>query len=337
MAGRDAWIAVPLAGAAGIMLFGLYAAIARIYPGQTLIGSARSALGPVAGTIVGALYVWFFLHLGALVIRNLVELYATAIMLQTPILVFAVVMVSLAAMAVSLGLEVIARAAEVLTFLFLTATLLLDGLVFATPNLARLDRFLPILENGPLPVVQSAVAALAFPYGEAVLFIPLIAALAAPKRGLGIAAWGIGVATFTLTMVMIRNIAVLGANHIARQSIPSLTTLTLVNLGEFIQRIDALVILVWTYGIFAKFMIVYYALASSLAELTRLATYRPLVLPLGIILVTLSLVVYQNFGEMVSFATQGYPAYAFIFELVLPVLILAVGAIRTRRGRACPR
>lgn len=332
-AGRDAWIAVLVAALAGIALFGLYAAVASMFPGKTLIGAARLALGPVVGTAVGTLYVWFFLHLGALVMRNLLELYATAIMLQTPVVVHAVVMVVLAAWAVTLGLEVIARTTELLTFLLLMATVTHDILVFGTPDLTHLERILPILEKGLQPVIQGAIPALSFPFGEAILFAMIIHNLASPRKSWSIASRGMSVAGLVLSLVVLRNIAALGPDEIARQTIPSLTTLTMINLAEFVQRIDAVVVLVWTYAILAKFMIVYYVLASGLAELVHLSTYRPLVLPLGIILTALSIIVYRDFGEMASFATEGYPAYAFVFEIVLPVLILAAGILKTRRKK----
>ncbi len=332
-AGRDAWIAVLLATAGGVGLFGLYAAIVRVSGGKTIIGAARLAFGPALGAAIGALYIWFFLHLGSLVLRNLVELYATAIMLRTPVLVFAIVITFLAAWSVLLGIEVIARTAEILTLLLLLGKILLEVLAFATPDLIHLERLLPILENGPLPVVQGTVPVLAFPFGETVLLAAILPYLMPRRHGWRIAAGAMGLAGLLLFAVVVRDLAVLGPTEFSRQTIPSLSSLTLISIGEFVQRIDAIVLVVWTYGIFAKYTITYYILSSSLAELLHLSAYRPLVLPLGIILVTLSLLVYENFGEMASFAMNGYPAYAFVFEIALPLLILAGVILKARRRK----
>ncbi|MNQ90653.1 hypothetical protein D3C85_1060040 [compost metagenome] len=56
--------------------------------------------------------------------------------------------------------------------------------------------------------------------------------------------------------------------------------------------------------------------------------YRPLVLPLGMILVVYSLVVYPNVVYMIQFDTQAYIPYAITIGLMYPLLILVIGAIR---------
>lgn len=89
--------------------------------------------------------------------------------------------------------------------------------------------------------------------------------------------------------------------------------------------------IIWFMTIFFKLTVCFYASALSIAQVFRTASYRPLVLPLGMIMVILSLVVYPNIVYFREFASKIWTSYAMVFGLVLPLVLLLASLAASRR------
>lgn len=72
-AGQDAWLAFILGFIGGTTLLGIYVAIAHLNPGKNLYEILESFFGKYLGRGIGLLYVWYFIHLASLVLRNFGE------------------------------------------------------------------------------------------------------------------------------------------------------------------------------------------------------------------------------------------------------------------------
>ncbi|MDI3522309.1 MAG: spore germination protein [Bacillota bacterium] len=323
---QDSWLAVLAALVAGLGVTWLWLALARLL-GVPAVSGILGTLGPYLGTPMALLFLWYYLHLGALVVRNISEIYVTAVMPETPIVVFIGVIVLLAGFAVRGGVEVLGRLAEFLFPLLFLAVLTGHILVMATPGLVHWEYLRPVLERGPVPVLQAAFTVFAFPFGETVLFINLVPFTLDRNRAGRSLILITTVIGLLLTGTTAVHIATLGAD-VARVNFPGLAVLRQVNLAEFLTRMEAIGIFVWTFGTFLKICVCYWALALGLAELGGLADYRPLVLPLGVIMAALSILLYDNFAGMVMMAISLYPVYAFPFQVVLPLLMLICAKLR---------
>ena len=333
---QSAWLAVLLAGILGLGAAWLYTALGARFPGETPFQYTPRILGRWLGTLVVLGYLWFSLHLAALILRNLGELYVVAIMVQTPLGVFAGILTALAAWIVRSGLEPLARLAELLAPGLFLIMILLNILTFVTPDLVHLENILPLLPDGRLlPVIQGVLPVLAFPFAESFLFLVVIPFLVQPKRAFLPFALAIAGTALLTSTVAFRNIAVLGASEAGRVNFPSLLAIQLINLGDFLQRLDALVIFVWTFAGFLKLCLPYYFLALGLATLLKLKDYRPLVLPLGLVIAPFSLQLYVSFPQMLQF-TRIWPFYSLPITILLPALTLLVAALRGLHGQPAP-
>lgn len=334
---QDSWLAVLLALVAGLGASWLWLTLARLQ-GAPAVSGIFSTLGPFLGAPLALLYLWYYLHLGALVVRNISEIYVTAVMPETPIVVFSGIIVFLAALAVRGGLEVVGRLAELLFPLLVLAILAAHILIVSTPRLVHWEYLYPVLENGLLPVLQAAFSMFAFPFGETVLFVnvvPFTLNKASAGRPVTVSTAFVGL---LLIVVAALHTATLGAD-LPRVNFPGLASLREVNVGDFITRMEVLGIFVWTFGTFLKISVCYWALALGLAELLGLADYRPLVFPLGVIMASLSILVYDTFAAMATVATSLYPFYAFPFQVLFPLLLLLVAFLRRqkKRGPSAPK
>ncbi|MGI6285566.1 endospore germination permease [Neomoorella humiferrea] len=330
---QDAWISYLLAGTIGLGEAYIYCALARRFPRETPVQYAARILGRWVAAFCNAIFLWYALHLSALVLHNVIELYKLVILPQTPTVVVAGVFVGLASYAIRLGIEVPARLSELLIPLVFIAIFILTIMAVAIPGLVHWEALLPVMERGVLPVLRGAVPPLSFPFGETAFFLFILPFTTEPKKSFLPFAAAIITATLLTTMVLVRNIIVLGAAEVTRLNFPSLIAIQMINIGDFLQRMEPVIIFVWSFTILLKLIIVYYAFVIGTAQLWGLKDYRPLVLPTGLLLAFFSLSLYENFAQMMVFASRVFAFYFLPAYLLYPAILLLVAKIRNVKGR----
>ncbi len=322
-AGRDAWLAPLLATLPGIYLALVLSALGKRFPGQTLIQYLQAVLGTWAGKTVGLLYLFYFLHTNGVIIREFGELLVTVVMPRTPLVVLHAVMILLGAWAVRGGLEVLARTVELtfplVIFLFTAAIVL-------TAKDMQFKNLLPVLENGLIPVVKASLDPIGW-RGEIVLLAMFLPYLARPGEGGRCAVLAVVFIGLLLTADSIANTAVFGPT-VPRMTFPTFSLVRQVSIADFLERIDAVLVAIWVLGMFGKIALFYYAAVLGAAQLANLRDYRPLVLPVGVILAALSIQVGASSREIVEYIVKGWPPFSFIFEYFIPTVLLALALLK---------
>jgi spore germination protein KB len=116
-----------------------------------------------------------------------------------------------------------------------------------------------------------------------------------------------------------------------RATFPLLATVRTVNLLDFIQRLDAIVVLTLMITVFFKAAIYLYCTVIGIVDLFKLKTHQHILLPVGCILIFFSMIIATDFSEMAEegFITVHY--YLGIPLLILvPLCMLVVTIIRNR-------
>lgn len=328
VAQQDGWLAILLGAGLAVGPLLLWLGLGQRFQGLSPVEYTRRALGNFFGIPVVVLYLWFFLHVGAGVTRNIGEMYVTAIMPETPVVVFVGVLAFLTALTVRSGLEVVVRLAELLLPWLLLSLGSLLVLTFATPGLLHWEYLQPILGSGWRNILRGTLLAFTFPFGEVAAFLFLLPFLNKTRqvRAYALVPWG-GVALL-LAFVHARNVAVLGVYELGRLSFPTLAAVQLINVGDFLQRLDALVVFNWTFGTFLKMAVLQYAVCLGSAQLLGLQDYRPLAFPVALLMTGLSILIYENFAQMRQVYSTIYPFYALPFTVLLPLLTYLGAAVR---------
>lgn len=139
-------------------------------------------------------------------------------------------------------------------------------------------------------------------------------------------------------IVTIRNITVLGAKMLERLYFPSYVAVGRISVGDFIQRIEVTVAIIFVTATFVKISVCLLAACNGIGKLLGLQSYRSVVMPVGLLMVYLAYFIYDGISEVQLWASEIYPIYAFPFQVILPVLIWIAAEIkaRKRKGPACP-
>ena len=132
------------------------------------------------------------------------------------------------------------------------------------------------------------------------------------------------------------NIAVLSVEVVERSTFPLLSSIAEVNLMEFLQRLDAIVVYTFLITMFFKVSIFLYCAVIGIVDLFKLKNHQQIVLPMGIIVLFLSMVIASNFAEHIEeglgITTIMYPLHL-PFMVIIPLFMLLVAIIRNRFKR----
>ena len=330
-AGRDGWLAVLLAILEGVVAVLVIIPLGLRFRRQTLIGFSRRILGFWLGSLVGLFYIYNFVTHSSRQVWHVSELMVTAFLPTTPKVVFIAIMVLLACHAVRRGLEVFTRVNDLLLPVGAFTVLLVGVLVAKDLDLRH---YLPVLEQGWKPVIDGSLPLFGHvAQGYIILmFLPFVQSVR------GIYAWSFGTLAGLLAMlgVGVMAIGVFGAEVTARFAYPALELVRMINVREFIQHLDAAMMVVWFDGIFLKYAILLYMTSLALAQWLGLRDYRPLVWPLGLLTGALSLLTPQV-QSAIEFFSKVFPGFALMLELVIPALLLGVAVLRGVRDDGPPQ
>ncbi|MGB9825294.1 MAG: GerAB/ArcD/ProY family transporter [Desulfofundulus sp.] len=330
-AARDAWLSIIIATMAGLLIARLVTGLGLRFPGQTLFQYAEEILGRVPGKVVGFLYICWLLHSSALLTREFGSFLVSALMPDTPIIVFHIVGTAVLAYAVRNGLEVLSRYNQL--FLPLVLGLLLVVFILATEEM-EMTRLLPVFDKDFVAILKGAVVLTSW-MGEIVIFAMIIPYLNRPEAAHRVAALSTLFTGFFLLVTVVVVLAIFGPNVSAHWIFPTFNAVRVVSIANFLERLESVIVAVWMLGGFAKVGIFYYAAVLGSAQWLELKDYRPLVLPVGVIVVALSILIHEGIVDMLDFIDRVWPFYALsIFEAGIPLLLLVVALARGKGGKS---
>ncbi|MNW58659.1 Spore germination protein [compost metagenome] len=199
------------------------------------------------------------------------------------------------------GIEVLARTALIFAFT-LGVSAVISNLLMYFSGIIEMDHLLPVLGNGWLPVLNVTLKqTIQFPYEELICFTMLFPYINnTPGRGIKAGFAAVLTSGMLLSYSSATNIAILGAQISERATFPLLYTISLISIGDFVQRLDVFVVLTLIVGDFFKIAIFFYAGIMAATDLFQVPDYRKLVLPIGVIVLLMSLVLSGNFAEQIE-------------------------------------
>lgn len=325
---RDAWIPMLLVilPAQAIIMIG--AALGARFPGKTPAEYATDILGVVFGKLAVVLFLSYLLYNGAGIVRLFGEFLVLSVMPETPILVFNLMVLVLAAVAVIMGIEAVGRVNEILLPMML---LILAFIYIGVAKDMKIAQLLPVAAEGFKPLIRGTVPPTGF-WGELLalsFFMPFMAEPWKAQRAGTIA--NLTIAVF-LAAGVAEAIALFGAQVAGSQVFPLLEMAKSIQIAGFLERVESLLVALWVTGVFVKISIFLWLTAISMAGLFNIRDYRPIVLPTTSILVVLSILNYESLMQLRSFVGRLFGIYAMLFVLVLPAILLVVAVVRGKKG-----
>ncbi|HZK56720.1 MAG TPA: endospore germination permease [Clostridia bacterium] len=323
---QNTWISLLVALAVTTPIIIIYGSIANRHPNKDIFQILEYAFGKIIGKIIGVFYTFYFFHLGAICIRNMTEFIHIASFPETP-QYFTVLFIGILAIYIlKAGLEVMVRVNKFI-FPFLIFVIGLT-IVFVFPR-AHISHFLPILEEGWKPVLRTGHLISTFPFGETIAFLSFFNATREKKKASKIYLKGIYLGALILFGIIVRNILVLGPANLATEILPSFEAVSLINIGNFIRGTEIIIAIVITIAGFIKVSVCLLASCIGITRLFGFADYKWVAAPLGLLMMSLSFILYNNAMRMVEWVNI-YKFYVIPFQLIIPIFVLIFGGLRRR-------
>lgn len=263
IAGRDGWLSILSAGAITWVLAILVWLLCKKFPDKTLPEFSITILGKPLGILVSLAYVFYTIGIAGITIRLFVELTKTWVFIWTPEPVFILAILLPVVYISRMGAASLGRFAEIITQL--TVLVFIVWLVpmgkFSSLNLR------PVGTEGVAAIAgASPRAALSFLGFEVMLvFFPFIKSR---KKVLRITLIALTIITLLYAANAVMIFGVLGVEQTVMQKWPLMNYLR-IGILPFIQRIDSLLLFLWTAQIVSEATIQYFAGTFTLATLTK--------------------------------------------------------------------
>jgi len=179
---QDAWIAIFLATLIGIGLIYFYYSISRLLPNKNLFEIMEYCFTRPIAILLSLVYVIYFLYTATRMIRTFGEMITTAILPNTPLEIITLSIMLVIAYIIYLGLEVLARVAEIFTP-YIVLFLMFVLIFLVTSGEIQLHNIEPVLGDGMKPILKVIFPSLlVFPFGELVVFTIVFSSIPQLKK-----------------------------------------------------------------------------------------------------------------------------------------------------------
>ncbi len=328
---QDVWIAVIIGAVITIPFAVLVTKLSLRFPGKTIIEYSQILLGPVVGRLLGLVILWCFLCTSIDITRVLGEGYVIAIMPETPILAFMVMLAFMSSYAARSGLEVTCRLGEDVFYILVFVLLLTYVLPY---NAMRFENLRPVLAWGVSNLVPPVISDLGF-YSQFLMIGMLVPYLNRPEDATKYAIYAVLIGSGLMALAAVVLVAVFGPTANS-WTLPLYSLSRMISLGEFFERIEVAVMAAWTLSTGIKLALFLWAASIAIAQLFNLRAFEHLVYPLGAVIVASGLFFFNSMVDLEDFlAKAGAVSSILVAGVTLTLLYAALGIrtlIRRRKG-----
>lgn len=323
---QDAWIGATIGVLLSLLLVKLIVTLGNQTPDKSFIEANKKILGKYFGllTSLGFLSLTFFSASELLYFIG--SFMQTEIMPETPTLSFAVLFTIIIVFASYLGIEVFARSAELLFPIF---TLIFIVFIICISPQINIENIQPIFETRTKPLLSSTITFMSiFSFPLVVLLMVFPSSVSEQKS----AEKGFYIGTLIGGVVLISIIAlstlVIGPTNTSVETFPSYTLAQRISIGNFFERIEIIMAIMWIISIYIRTFIYFYATVIGLGHILNIKDPKPFILPLGMCMIALAQIAHPNIVHANTYNQKTWPLYSAIFTVLLASLLLIIAKIR---------
>lgn len=329
-------------------ILGVYAGLIKKFPGKNLFEIDDIAFGPVLGKIASALYLFFFVTLAALNMRDLGNFVVDFIMPETPLI--AILMISLigCVYAIRKGIRNIMHLSAFVAIIAIASIIMNSILVLKDIEPGFLK---PIFQLEPMKYVHGTVSVGSLPMGEVVVFLMFIPMLGKGSKASKPILVGLILSALSMALVILRDIVTLGP-LVAIVSLPSFESVRYISLAGILTRMESVYAVVLIQLFLFKISILLYSFTLGLTQLLspkdsvpvsigvesriyeggQLQCERnrpPLLFLCAALVFFYSLIIFQSVMENMDWGATTAPFFSLTFEFLLPAATLLTAWLRS--------
>jgi spore germination protein KB len=321
---QNTWIVTIVGFIITLFLLSIYTSLSNKFPGKDLIEIHDIVYGKYLGKALSLLYIFFFWFPILADLRFIADFFATYLFPKIDIIIFISIIVIVTMYAVKKGLQTIARLSTIIALITLISFVFFS--IFTIKDL-DISNLLPIFELNLRDFIQGLNIVVTIPFGEIILFIMLFP-YTNPKSSIKKYSFlGLSIGALYCLIVIIRNVLVLG-NITPIHVFQIYQVAKLINVGDIIVRTEVLIALIILFDIFVKICIYYLTALLAITQFLKLNSYKPLIIPFGIITIVLSITLFDSEVYEYYIATNIYPIFGIPFIIIFPIISFIIACIK---------
>ena len=328
---QDAWLVIVIGMLSSLIMMGVFIQLSEYYPDDTLVSMIPKIIGKYLSYPVIIIYICYFIYLAARACRDFGELIVSTILVETPIVVVIGSFMVLMIYCLRGGVETFGRMGEVVFPIYMISLVLIWILLISVEGF-NLKNLTPVLGNGIKPILKEVYpGVINFPFGETIIIMMFFPFLNNKRiiRKVGMSVILGGGLLLTLNLIFI--LSVLGPEVYGTDFFPLLTATRMVSIADFLERFDALIILMMVTGVFFKVGGWTFGAAIAISQLFKIDHTKSVILGLGTIIPPLSLLIATDFVEHLEIGLDYFVPYFHVpLQIIVPVILLCIAFIRKK-------
>lgn len=327
---QDSWIISIITPLIGLPFIWIYAALGKLHPDKTFVEIIIEVFGKVFGKIISAAFIFLCLLNVPQITWYVGNFMKTLYMDQTPIYFINLIMILVLIIALLYGLEVIARSFEI--YLYIMTGLFIISMVCVLPS-AKIENLQPVFENSMIPILKGSFVLSSYMTWPLIV-TNMIYSVNVNNIKKARKAYFIGYIWGALLIIIsnVMSILVLGATITSSSRYPVYLLAKEINIGAIFTRVEGVLTIVWLLGMFTKTLLYFYGGMVGLSQLLGLKDYKKILLPIGLICLIYSNVVYPDIFYESKWDTSTWVVFMGTFGFLLPMLLLIIAVIK-RKGK----
>ncbi|MEC0128799.1 GerAB/ArcD/ProY family transporter [Paenibacillus pabuli] len=333
---NDAWLCSILGQPIGLFIIWILYKLHQTFPDLSLIEIIRKLLGLWAGSVLSAGYLFYFAIGAAVCIREVGDFMTTQIYLQTPIRVILIMLICSLIWGLRKGLQPMAASIEMLTPVVVVFMLLLFMGLLPKIDGSHLQPFLSVKWTH---LIEAVVRGAFTSFGELIVLtmvLPYVMKGPNVKRDMLLATLMGGL---LLSVLLLFSLLVVGPFMTQHDIYISYALSQKINIGNFFERIEALMATAWLIATYFKSLLYMFAFVIGLAHLFQLKTYKPLILPSNLLMFSLSILISPNVIFYTNTIMPEWVDWDMTVGFIIPLFLLLVHRIRfgkSKKGQTRP-
>lgn len=325
---QTAWLSIIIGTIIGLLQVWLLIAVGNLFPNMNLVQCSEKILGKWVGKIISLGFIVISYLNAATLIWYVGNFFTTQIIPEMHIEAVNVFFTVVVIIGMYYGIEVMARASEIFFPIVVVAVAIL--VIFNIPNM-KFENLQPIFESGIKPVLRGSIFFTNISHQPLIVFLMIFPSCIndnkeANKSFLkGTLIGGTIMLVTTITCVL-----VMGTDISALQVYPTYLLAKQIHLGNYVERVESIIAVTWFITIFFKTVFYFAGAVLGLTQVLELKDYKAITLPLGMILIVLSFIIYPNVVYEGIWDTTTWIPYALTYGLIHPLLLLLVAKFKRK-------
>lgn len=293
---QDTWIVVFLSIPYTILFCFPILFLSNRFNDYTLIEYMEIIFGKYLGKIIGLIYTLVLLSFSIANVSVLTEILSSTMFSSMPTIVTISIMLITCSYVSYKGLEPIARGAEIFVPFILAVIF-----IFPILGIKNLDFkvFLPILKDSSFRELNKGAIEIAMKFADILILAMIVPNLEKKEELNNIFMKSLFYSVFMSNFVLIISQAALGIEQTKHSNFPFFTFARLINVFNFIQRVESIYVVSWITANVGKISGYLYFSTVSLAQILNKKDNKKYIIPMTIVIAIVS-IIYKNRSSVVG-------------------------------------